>query len=88
MCPQPFSLGFHGYFDFYDVLTEVEEASVDSRILFVYDGGATSIEGISKPNVLNGAVYNLNGQFMGMDADLKSLPRGIYTVDGKKVVND
>ena len=61
-----------------------EEAS---RIFFVYNGGTTSIGEISTPNVLQGAVYNLNGQFMGADVDLKSLPKGIYMVDGKKVVN-
>ena len=78
---------FRGYFDFYDVLTEVEEATAASRIFFVYNGGTTSIGEISTPNVLQGAVYNLNGQFMGADVDLKSLPKGIYMVDGKKVVN-
>lgn len=78
---------FRGYFDFYDVLTEVENAPASSRVFFVYDGGTTAIEEINKPNVLKGAVYNLNGQFMGADVDLKSLPKGIYTLDGKKVVN-
>lgn len=76
---------FRGYFDFYDVLSEVENAN--SRVLLVWDGQATTIAEIDAPNVLKGAVYNLNGQFMGTDVDLKSLPQGVYTVDGKKVVN-
>ena len=76
---------FRGYFDFYDVLSEVENAN--SRVRLVWDGQATTIAEIDAPNVLKGAVYNLNGQFMGTDVDLKSLPKGIYMVDGKKVVN-
>ncbi len=76
---------FRGYFDFYDVLSEVENAN--SRVLLVWDGQATAIAEIDVPNVLKGAVYNLNGQFMGTDVDMKSLPQGVYTVDGKKVVN-
>ncbi len=76
---------FRGYFDFYDVLSEVENAN--SRVRLVWDGQATTIAEIDAPNVLKGAVYNLNGQFMGTGVDLKSLPKGIYTVDGKKVVN-
>ena len=76
---------FRGYFDFYDYLSEVENAN--SRVRLVWDGQATTIAEIDAPNVLKGAVYNLNGQFMGTDVDLKSLPKGIYTVDGKKIVN-
>ena len=76
---------FRGYFDFCDVLSEVENAN--SRVRLVWDGQATTIAEIDAPNVLKGAVYNLNGQFMGTDVDMKSLPKGIYTVDGKKVVN-
>ena len=76
---------FRGYFDFYDVLSEVENAN--SRGLLVWEGQATTIAEIDVPNVLTGAVYNLNGQFMGTDVDMKSLPQGVYTVDGKKVVN-
>lgn len=78
---------FRGYFEFDDILTEVENPTALSRVFLSFDGEATSIEEVSKPNVLNGAVYNLNGQFMGTDVDLKRLPQGIYTVDGKKVVN-
>lgn len=78
---------FRGYFDFYDVLTEVEDATATSRIFLSFDNETTSIGEIGAPNVLQGGVYNLNGQFMGADVDLKSLPKGIYVVDGKKVVN-
>lgn len=32
----------------------------------------------------DGRIYNLEGQYMG--SDLNTLPRGIYIVDGKKVM--
>ena len=34
-----------------------------------------------------GKVYSVSGQYMGENVDLKSLPKGIYIVDGNKVVN-
>ena len=80
--------GFRGYFDFYDVLSDVEdELDVESKIRLVFDSGATAINEISTPKVLKGAVYNMNGQLMGTDVDMNTLPKGVYLVDGKKVVN-
>ena len=35
-------------------------------------------------NSCNKGVYNLRGQYLG--TDMKALPKGIYVVDGKKVV--
>ena len=34
-----------------------------------------------------GKVYSVSGQYMGENVDLKSLPKGVYIVDGNKVVN-
>lgn len=81
---------FRAYFDFYDVLTEVESpaASARSRAVLVYnDGTTTTIEDTSILDGLNGAIYSLNGQFMGTGVNMKSLPKGIYTMNGKKVTN-
>ena len=46
----------------------------------------TSVEGIDADSFIQttGRIYNLNGQQVGND--LKSLPRGIYIVNGKKVM--
>ena len=33
-------------------------------------------------------VYNLNGVFMGKASDLKNLPKGVYIINKKKVVNN
>ena len=75
---------FRAYFSFYDVLTEVLEA--ESKIRFVVDDEVTSIDGIPSAADKMGAVYNLNGQLMGIDVDLNSLPAGVYIKNGQKIV--
>ena len=75
---------FRAYFSFYDVLTEVLEA--ESKIRFVVDDEVTSIDGIPSAADKMGAVYNLNGQLIGFDIDVNSLPAGIYVKDGQKIV--
>lgn len=71
--------GFRGYFDFYDVLSEVEEAG--ARILVSVDEGETT--GIANVNVnlnANENYFNLNGQ------QVTTPKHGVYIRDGKKVV--
>ena len=70
--------GLRAYFDFYDVLTEVEdEYSVKMRIGDVITG----INGLATvPSAGEGAVYNVNGQRM------QTLQKGINIVNGKKVM--
>lgn len=54
---------FRGYFDFYDVLSEVESAS--ARISFNFDDKATGIHSIDNLTISpidNGPMYNLAGQ--------------------------
>lgn len=73
--------GLRGYFTFRDILTKVDEASAKVNIIF--DGEATSIDNI---NVLNSddKIYSVSGQYMGTDGN--RLQRGVYIVNGKKVV--
>lgn len=75
---------FRAYFSFYDVLTEVLEA--ESKIRFVVDDEVTSIDGIPSAADKMGAVYNLNGQLIGFDIDVNSLPAGVYIKNGQKIV--
>ena len=75
---------FRAYFDFDDVLPEVEFAASKIRLV-IDDGAATTIDEISAPHILEGAVYNVNSQLVGTDVDMNTLPKGIYLVDGKKV---
>ena len=66
------------------------------RAYFIINGGGqakinfgddetTGIENIVTPTAIsNQKVYNLNGQYVGND--LKAMPKGIYIVNGKKVI--
>ena len=68
---------FRGYFDFYDVITSVEEAG--ARISISFDGTATGIE----DNMVmkgDGRYYNLRGQHVEHPS------KGVYITNGKKVV--
>ena len=48
---------------------------------------ATGIQSIQS-DAPDAEVYNLNGVFMGKASDLKSLPKGLYIINKKKVVNN
>lgn len=49
------------------------------------DDETTGIENVVTPTAIsNQKVYNLNGQYVGND--LKAMPKGIYIVNGKKVI--
>ena len=57
---------------------------IEAKINFG-DDETTGIENIVTPNAIsNQKVYNLNGQYVGND--LKAMPKGIYIVNGKKVI--
>ena len=72
---------FRGYFEFVDVLSDMANANIS----FSFDG-TTGIREILNQSLSDGAVYTIQGQFVGKDIDLKKLPRGIYIINGKKQV--
>ncbi len=49
-----------------------------------FDGETTGINSIETEAAVNGKVYNLNGQYVGNS--LNGLKKGIYVVNGKKVI--
>lgn len=49
-----------------------------------FDGETTGINNIKTNAAVNGKVYNLNGQYVGNS--LNGLKKGIYVVNGKKVI--
>ncbi len=49
-----------------------------------FDGETTGINNIETEATVNGKVYNLNGQYVGNS--LNGLKKGIYVVNGKKVI--
>ena len=76
---------FRAYFDFYDVLTEVDEAY--AKVRFIVNGESTAIEGIASENYgADNKVYSVSGVYMGTADKLNSLPAGMYIVNGTKVM--
>ena len=75
---------FRGYFDFYDVLTSVEEGDYSSRITMNFgDGETTTVQPVAAEQQLRGqAVYDLQGRSLtnGM------LKKGLYIDNGKKKI--
>ena len=72
---------FHCYF-----MIEGAPAGAKFMLMDNFGNEITSVEGIDADSFIQttGRIYNLNGQMVG--TDLQSLPRGIYIVNGKKVM--
>lgn len=69
--------GFRAYF-------MVPSGSSAAAININIDGETTGINNIETEATVNGKVYNLNGQYVGNS--LNGLKKGIYVVNGKKVI--
>ena len=68
---------FRAYFEFIEVLSGVAEA----KLRFIVDEDAAAIEGIT-PDMENGVWYTLDGRQLNG----KPTEKGVYIVDGKKVL--
>jgi hypothetical protein len=73
------------YFEFADVLTSVEGGSETKIRFHIEDNDATAIQSIAA-NAENNVIYSINGVRMGSADKLKALPKGLYIVNGKKVI--
>lgn len=69
--------GFRAYF-------MVPSGSSAAALNINIDGETTGINNIETEATVNGKVYNLNGQYVGNS--LNGLKKGIYVVNGKKVI--
>lgn len=76
---------FRGYFDIKDVLSNPSSAS--TRAFINFGDGTTGIRNANLEGEETGKVYSMTGQYMGERESLKSLPKGVYIIDGKKVIN-
>ncbi len=74
---------FRAYFELEDVLASLDGAG--ANISMVFDK-TTGIRELKEKSLAEGAVYTIQGQFIGQDIDIKKLTRGIYIVNGKKMV--
>lgn len=71
--------GYRAYFDFYDVLTEVEEAGV--RMIVSIDEEETGIVKFGNGRSATDNVFDLTGR------KVSKPKRGVYIVNGKKMLN-
>ena len=65
----------------------IEGAPAGAKLMLMDNFGEviTGIEGFEVERIVpTGRIYNLNGQVVGND--LEALPRGVYIVNGKKVM--
>ena len=76
--PEDYTLkALRGYF-------VVPEGTSASKMGINIDGETTSISTLNTADAINGKVYNLNGQYVGNN--VKTLQKGIYIVNGKKII--
>ena len=76
--------GFRAYFDFSDELADKGINTTGVKFTFNVNNEPTSIDGISSVEKVAEGVYNLSGQKLSEES-LKTLPKGVYIVNGKKV---
>lgn len=72
---------FRAYFDFLDVLTEVEGGAAGARITMTVDGETTSVSQIVKGKPVSGRYYDLQGRRVQHPEK-----KGVYIRNGKKEV--
>ena len=74
---------FRGYFDIWGLSNIIGNA----KFGFSVDDEATNIDGIETDQYITEGVYDMQGRRMIVkDGDINNLPRGIYIVNGKKIV--
>ena len=55
--------------------------------IILLDAAAAGVDGVEINDAARqGDVYTLNGELVGRNLDLNTLPKGLYIVNGKKIV--
>ncbi len=75
-------MAFRAYFDFYDILTKVENPSAVKAVLDFNDQTTEIKDFVFSPE---GSVYSVQGVYYGNDVDMGRLPKGVYIINGKKI---
>ena len=79
--------GYRAYFYFQDLLAQDSDPmSSSAPVFFSIDNGTTKIDARTMREIETGRVYNLAGQYIGEFENMDQLPKGIYIVNGKKIV--
>lgn len=80
VAPAPGKETMKGFRAYFNVPSNASAAALNINI----DDETTGINNIETEATVNGKVYNLNGQYVGNS--LNGLKKGIYVVNGKKVI--
>ena len=75
---------FRGWFELGAVLDK--ETDFGAKVFFSIDDEPTSVDGVSIVPTRCGDIYTIEGQYVGRDIPTERLKKGIYIVNGKKVV--
>lgn len=78
---------FRGYFTFNDVLASLNAAS--ARVNMFVTGEDSNTTSIHAADILpneTGKVYSITGRYLGESENPQQLPKGVYIVNGKKIV--
>lgn len=68
-------------------ISSLRLSDAQGRNVIAEPGDPTAIRSISARTMTQTGIYNMNGQKLsGKSADLEKLPKGVYVVNGKKVV--
>ncbi len=71
---------FRGYFT-------ISGTSSDAKnIRFAFNDNTTGISAIATENIKNDGVYSIDGRFINANGSVKNLAKGLYIVNGKKVI--
>jgi hypothetical protein len=70
---------FRAYFDFYDVITEIEDEYGAIKVRLDFDGDATAIDTIAAGKSAVEGTFDMSGR------KIENVQRGLNIVDGKKV---
>lgn len=76
---------FRCYLDLLFTL-DYKNAASSAKVSYFVDNTATRINDLSIVTSNKGKVYSLDGRLMGEAKEISSLPKGIYIVNGKKIV--
>lgn len=76
---------YRAYFDLPDVCSSYYSEGSNAKINFLIDGVSTDIRGITVGTSSDSSIYSVDGRNLGKK-EPKSLPKGIYIVNGRKVI--
>lgn len=77
---------FRAYFEFAAVLQSYyDDSGSSAKINMDFDGTATGISGIGVNGTDDGAVYSVDGRLVSTKGT-GGLAKGLYIVDGKKII--